>query len=582
MAERIRAYVASLEDNLYRLFLTDSPWARRTAVICLTLLVALGMTLLIVGGPTPQKANANDTFLLLDSGWRIFSGQRPHIDFYEPLGLGSSVPVVVGMWVAGANAYALAYGPALLFPLITFGAWWYARRRFAAFNAMWIAAMIGALSIGTFSLGWRTAWNIHSYAMLYNRFAWSLVCLLALAMFVAPRTNARPVPFWEGVGVGVLTWLLLLSKVNYLVATLAILVLGGLLVRHGRTFWLGGVVSFSLGLAIYLVYMHGDAAAYARDLAMVRGIQHPSRVIGAITKVSRVSIAELWPLALIVFLQLRPVFAYDRPRAESWPWLRGLALAVLTVALGMFITAGNAQSYDIPLFVVACLMMVETFERLPEAVPSSVPDRKDDEGRTYRLRVAVGHLAALAAGLGFLVADLGSVAHSFLWNELRAKVADSATIDSAAARGLIYPREDGEFDPTPNVLGRTSSRLGAFTPIGHARRINDGLELLRGCVDGQSRVYAMDLFNAFPFLLQLPSPRGTPVCPHYERLVDDTHHPPPSQLFEEVTHVMVPKAPVALDTTEFLQRTYGDYLHSHFVRGAESKYWILYVRRPAG
>jgi len=98
--------------------------------------------------------------------------------------------------------------------------------------------------------------------------------------------------------------------------------------------------------------------------------------------------------------------------------------------------------------------------------------------------------------------------------------------------------------------------------MGHARRLNDGLELLRGRVDGQSRVYAMDLFNAFPVLLQLPSPRETPVCPHYQRLVADTHHRAPEQLFREVTHVMVPKAPVALDTADFLGRTYGNDLRA--------------------
>lgn len=78
MSERIRAYLASAEDNLYRLFLADSPRAYRTALIGLTLLVAAAVALLVLGGPTPQKANANDTFLLLDSGWRIFCGQRPH------------------------------------------------------------------------------------------------------------------------------------------------------------------------------------------------------------------------------------------------------------------------------------------------------------------------------------------------------------------------------------------------------------------------------------------------------------------------------------------------------------------------
>jgi len=77
-------------------------------------------------------------------------------------------------------------------------------------------------------------------------------------------------PFWEGLGVGGLIGLLLVSKVNCLTAALAILVVGGLLVRHGRTFWRGCAVSLSLGLAVYLVYMHGNAIAYARGLVYPR------------------------------------------------------------------------------------------------------------------------------------------------------------------------------------------------------------------------------------------------------------------------------------------------------------------------
>ena len=39
---------------------------------------------------------------------------------------------------------------------------------------------------------------------------------------------------------------------------------------------------------------------------------------------------------------------------------------------------------------------------------------------------------------------------------------------------------------------------------------NDGLDLLRGRTDANSRVYSLDVVNPFPFALQLPAARANP------------------------------------------------------------------------
>ena len=69
---------------------------------------------------------------------------------------------------------------------------------------------------------------------------------------------------------------------------------------------------------------------------------------------------------------------------------------------------------------------------------------------------------------------------------------------------------------------------------------------------------------------------------HLNRLADDSHHPPVNVVFEKVTHVMVPKTPLACNdapSLAFIRRVCGPFLDEHFVPSGESKFWILYTRR---
>ena len=56
--------------------------ARLLFVVCLLLIC--GTTAFI--GIVPTWVFGHDNFFLLGNGWRIYSGQRPHLDFYSPWG----------------------------------------------------------------------------------------------------------------------------------------------------------------------------------------------------------------------------------------------------------------------------------------------------------------------------------------------------------------------------------------------------------------------------------------------------------------------------------------------------------------
>jgi len=49
-------------------------------LICL--LIICGLAAFV--GAVPTRMSGQDNFFLLDNGWRIVCGQRPHLDFFSP------------------------------------------------------------------------------------------------------------------------------------------------------------------------------------------------------------------------------------------------------------------------------------------------------------------------------------------------------------------------------------------------------------------------------------------------------------------------------------------------------------------
>ena len=258
---------ASSEDNLYYFFVADSPRAYRRGAVALCLMVAAAGALVLLTGASHQRLAPWDATALLDGAWRLMAGQKPHIDFYDHMGITSYFTVLTGMFLVGADSRALAYGAAAWLPVITLVAWGIARRSFPAFPAACLAAMAGCMVVGAYPLGWDAGPINPSYAMQYNRFEWSLLCILSLAMLMEPRQPAGRGGQWlEGTIVGLVTALLLLGKSNYAAMAIVILGFGALWCRLGRYYW-GGLGAAVLGcLALYVLYIRGDVAEYRLHL----------------------------------------------------------------------------------------------------------------------------------------------------------------------------------------------------------------------------------------------------------------------------------------------------------------------------
>ena len=243
-------------------------------------------------------------------------------------------------------------------------------------------------------------------------------------------------------------------------------------------------------------------------------------------------------------------------------------------------TAGNAQAFDVPLFVVACLVVMETFQRLTgTAAPASSPHPPLE---TAHLRLSLGWLAAALAAATFVAPDFTSILHSSVLKIWRApRMATDVRIDTPSMRGMLFPKQEGDPDDPADAVAQF--RLHArenmtISPREYAMWINDGIQLLHGRTDQHSRILALTFCNAFPFTLLLPSPKGTPVCMEWGTNMNETQHVPAPQLFGDVTRLMVSKPHFAKEQPPWL--IYGAYVDDHFVLAAESDLWRLYTRRP--
>jgi hypothetical protein len=584
MPNLLARQASRFEENLYRLFVADSPRAYRIALACLLPLVLAAMVLLLVTGAVHQRLYPCDHAILLDAGWRLFNGQRPHVDFFFTTGGGVAYYLLplLGLLVGGPTASALAYGPALLLPILALWAWWLARRRLPAMAALGFAAMVGGLVAGVFPLGCQ-GWCGFSYAMQYNRFGWSLLCVLALTMLVGPRqAQGRRTEGLEGVSSGLLLGLLVLFKIAYGGAGVIIVVLGAWLHRRRGWFWLGIAAAFLAIAAAYAFYMRGNVLAYWRDTRTVFSVVHSENIPFRIARVAWASLMELWPLGAIVLLGLRPVFAAGQSPAAAACWLKAVAAAAVCAGLGIVATAGNYQGRDVPLFAVACVVVMVVFQRLHGAATSASASGPNAPAEAARLRLTLGWLAAGLAAASFVLPDFGSIANSAALKFWRGpRMGTDWQVDSPAMKGLFFPKQDDDPDEWADAVAqfrlRVQKHMATPLPRGYALWINDGLRLLHGRTDQRSRVFALAICNPFPFALQLPPPTAVPVSLAWRVNMDETHYPAAERLFSDVTHLMVSKPHAVKE--EPLWRIYGAYIDAHFVLAGESDLWRLYTRK---
>src|SRR5271168_4199303 len=93
----LRQFLSNLGDCV---FSDARPPRRYFAFILVALFAAMFSVMLWLGAP-PIRDGAWDIIMLLNGGWRVFSGQIPHVDYHNPIGSLTYLLIAFGMKVAG-------------------------------------------------------------------------------------------------------------------------------------------------------------------------------------------------------------------------------------------------------------------------------------------------------------------------------------------------------------------------------------------------------------------------------------------------------------------------------------------------
>ncbi|MEN6498514.1 MAG: hypothetical protein ABFD16_29780 [Thermoguttaceae bacterium] len=569
------------EDWTARLFEAESLRAYR---ICLALLVAflLGVCgFVLATGCAHQLTNPWDAVGLLDAGWRVYLGQVPHRDFLSHLGIAYLGLVALGIRLAGPCGTALAYVGVL--PVLPLGlcCWWIARRRFAAFPALVLSAMVGAMPAGTSQLGMIHDYRIPSYAMQYNRLGWAMVSIILVQMLLPRRRQDQttPQPVGEYLISGVLIGLLLLIKINYALVAIGLVPFALFCSPPRFRSWLALAAGVALSIAAVAVFVPLDVRAFLDDQQNIAGVHKASKRIQEFWEVYGVSQHLILALLGVALFLIQP-FGRLEPslrRRMVLRWLRFTVAGAVAVLVGLALCSTNCQRKAIPTFAVGAMLLMEGFYRARKDSLEGAPLPADD-----RVRWQMCTWIFLILALPIVIYDAKSVSYCFLWKQIKApRVAPGARLDSPTLGDLLLPPEPGEKTDRALMVSKMFAR-GVhgpdFTSYQYAAWMSDGATLLRRWTDEQSRIFAMDFLNPFPLFLKLPPPRGAPLCLHWKRLVSDEHRPSAERVFEEVTHVMVPKTSLVLPSFVWIQGQYGPYLHAHYRQVDASGFWTLYVR----
>jgi hypothetical protein len=539
------------------------------AILLLVSLTSLSIVLVNMGAP-PINAIPWDVMLLLDGGWRIVSGQIPHTDYYNPIGPLTYLLVAFGMKIAQPAAAAITYGNVLSLIVLAPWAWLIACNRLPSVMTFIFVVFIIILLIAPRALGFSE--QLTTYAMLYNRQAFSLYAMLLVELFIPKRLSfqlGQPKYFnlLSGLSSGVLLALLLFCKITYFGFGIIAVLIYVLLFQRSRT-WLGMFLSGFLLSCVCMQFFFGISLLdYFNDIAFAA---HSQSTSGKWLRLKEGFLNNFSYIYLVFsFLFILSIDFLSLSKTNNFSFLQESKIWIISIFLvfsSLLICVGNTQNgQEIPLFFVMGLIM---FEYLHRELELSKTSKVGAAKITYLISIFI--LIPFLGGTIF-VKDIASVAYSVGWHKSRLpSIEISQRFQSKTLHDFVVP----ESSEAVTVYWKVKD-----VPY----RINEGLALLRKYISNESRIFLMGYSNPFPFALGLPSPRGTSLWWDINYSFNKDSYPSPEKIFKDTTMVMIPnvssKDPgCCMDTLDLMKKLYGDFLGKNFVEKDRSQFWTLLVR----
>jgi hypothetical protein len=522
------------------------------ALFCMFLLSANGVTFI--------SATLHDTFIMLDGGYRIMSGQVPHVDFHSPLGaLAYLLPAATLIF---SDSYGLLspvlsgiclfiFLPVLLYVTLN---------RFRPTITIAVSVYLLLIIILPMNLG---DYKHFSIAIFYNRFGW--VALAILFMFYMPGgKRGRLTLLVDGFIMGLLLVLMLYMKISYFLVGLVFVFLLLIFRPEIRTSSLTALgLTLASVLAVELAY--NINAGYMRDIYM--GIKVNSAIRGNIAALSL-----LGPFNIVGLVCLFALAALNRD-------LKGLAPAdylyyLYTSLSSLMIINQNAQAVELVSLVGPLAVAAEGVIR-----------SKEQQGAGRALSIAALAFLALFMAREASVRSV-SMAYYFLETSRYEEREDMP----AVLRGM-HIREGKKGNALKAHIERRHDWPDAFN---HSRRpiplhalfqeeylmtVLDGAVWLEELGERELRVSVLDFTNPFSLIMGMPPPSGQNNWNHKGRNFNRWNYIAPEEAYGDTDLIMYPSYPVTLTTRDLLMELYGGYFEDNFALVGETSMWRIYRRK---
>ncbi|HEY1220578.1 MAG: hypothetical protein ABSE42_08335 [Bryobacteraceae bacterium] len=544
---------SSLTELYFERFLslwhdTKARPARLMIVFFAGLALICGATVFV--GAVPTRVYGHDIFLLLDNGWRVINGLRPHVDYYSPWGPLTFLIAGLGLKLSGYMVDGIGYGNAVVALIVGVWSFSLANRRLANSPRLLLSLFLAALVAAPYPLG--SSPFASSHAMVYNRYGYALLGLILMETFQARRGGRGELT--GGISTGAALGLSLFLKASYFFVAIALLVvLSFFLWRLALRRILGIALGFSFVSMCVLAYLRFDVAAVLGDLRMAAGARaetfKPDILVWA-------TLSHASVLLGVVLFSLAAALLFGS-RVRRW---RGLKLPVVGAFLffaDIGLLLSNAQLDAFPVCAVFAILVLSEITEDQQALPLA-------EETSFRPHYA----AVLCLGALLFVpqftADLAGLGYGVWKKERPSTPAAVLRFTSPNLRALLL--YDGA---NPRSNGRN-----------YVTYVNDGVALLERETRRNETVLTMDMTNPFPYALERRPPRGGISATAYHYILGDGHRPSDDRYFGDADIVMLPKRPALDDVfyTDFL-KAYKPGLEQRYSLAAESDWWLLYRRK---
>ena len=542
----------------------DCSWPTLTAATgCL---LALAVVLFVLPAATYTAKVPNDIFAFFDAMHRMRMGQSPHLDFRTPIGwLVHGLPYL-GYLAVGQFGGALEFGSAAMLAILLPLAAVALHGRAPTGPSLLLLSALFAMVAVPWPLG--ESGFVSTQVAYHNRWGWALLTVLLLfGLPAAGRDGQGQIAFrrkLDSAAIAALLSLLFFVKVTYFAVGLVFVLLFGVALGRFRRTGAWGLTAFLL-VVLGVQAIGGWVDDYMRDL--LRTLEVSSEP-GAEARDEMLGISNVLH-ATFGFLGLAAMacaIAGLNRRLSVQDIL--LAAYVLTSCAAL---ATQNTNYPDVLFALSALFIWMT-----ALCPRGSVHRRLVTAAMWIFLLPMFSRQLLATAV-FLMAAHGACpgCASGLPRMEGAWFGGLGSANAFNAGVLQMP------SPQDALLWSRRNPLHSHMDLSNAEYLHTlktGLTLLKAAGHENDPVATMDYANAFPALLDVPSPKGALLYLHVGRHVNRRTAANRELVFGDANWLMIPKFPIAHETTALILEVQAAHLNADWGLVAMNEHWRLLRR----